>query len=206
MYGGDQYWLPSKNPGVLRLINQLTISEETDELQPLGFVGSHFELYLNAMSEVGASTRGISTFVKALREGLGIETALMCAPLPAREFVIGNYEIMQRGVVETAGALFFGREDIVPSLFSKIKCANDFTEHKWFLAYLDRHIEEDVEVHGKIAESIVANLCKDSHENWRRAFFGARTALKLRLALLDSIYCELSASRTEGFHQACYAN
>ncbi len=46
-------WLPVGDPEVRRLINEIVLGEESDEL-PGGRVLSHFELYLEAMRESGA--------------------------------------------------------------------------------------------------------------------------------------------------------
>lgn len=192
MYQSNNYWLPSQDAGCLRLINELIISEETDVVSSLNFEGSHFEMYLKAMDEVGADTRFILTFTKLLREGMHIESAALCAHPLANDFVVGNYALMQHGALEMAGALFFGREDIVPQIFYRLKCSNDFSGHPWLCAYLDRHIEADLTAHGKMAGAIVQKLCGQSQDNWRRAAFGARAALKLRAALLDGIYAEVT--------------
>ncbi|MFP5459613.1 MAG: DUF3050 domain-containing protein, partial [Bacteriovoracia bacterium] len=55
----DLPWKPSKySTTMVRLINQIVVGEESD-LDETGAPVSHFELYLQAMREVGASTEKI---------------------------------------------------------------------------------------------------------------------------------------------------
>ena len=61
----EQPWLPPAHPQAARLINEIALGKESDELPDGGFI-SHFELYLPAMQEVGASTDQIETFIAAL--------------------------------------------------------------------------------------------------------------------------------------------
>ena len=47
-------WIPTAHTGSRRLINDIVMVEESDELGD-GFI-SHFELYVNGMREAGADT------------------------------------------------------------------------------------------------------------------------------------------------------
>ena len=62
----DKLWMPVKNGNTARFINEIVIGEETD-IHPFGKGHvSHFELYLEAMEEVGANTRTIKNFIRNL--------------------------------------------------------------------------------------------------------------------------------------------
>lgn len=58
-------WTPSKYPTeMVRMINQIVVGEESD-LDQFGNPISHFELYLKAMEEIGASTSEIRRFPRS---------------------------------------------------------------------------------------------------------------------------------------------
>lgn len=61
-------WLPPTDPQAARLINEIVLDEESDQRLDTGH-SSHFELYLDAMREVGASTLPIERFIALQREG-----------------------------------------------------------------------------------------------------------------------------------------
>ena len=48
-------WVPKGNSNTARFINEIVLEEETDEVKG-GKVVSHFELYLEAMNQIGADT------------------------------------------------------------------------------------------------------------------------------------------------------
>ena len=57
-------WLPPSDPQAARLINEIVLGEESDEHPRRGHC-SHFELYREAMLEVGASTHAIDKIGRA---------------------------------------------------------------------------------------------------------------------------------------------
>ena len=61
-------WQPPKNNAAARLINEIVWGEETD-LDKYGNSVSHFEMYLNAMKQIDADTRGIEKLLSQLSEG-----------------------------------------------------------------------------------------------------------------------------------------
>src|SRR5580698_2836908 len=60
-------WIPTGPSVSRRLINDITLVEESDELDG-GFI-SHFELYLDGMRQAGADTTRIDAFIDLLRDG-----------------------------------------------------------------------------------------------------------------------------------------
>ena len=72
-------WFPSDAGDVRRLINEIVLAEESDEAPDLGgdrrFI-SHFEMYVQAMEEVGADTSPIKTFLVDVKNE-GVEEALL---------------------------------------------------------------------------------------------------------------------------------
>ena len=68
-------WLPPRDPHAARLINEIVLGEESDDRLSHGHY-SHFELYLDAMREVGASTSAAERFVALQKEGVSYDGAL----------------------------------------------------------------------------------------------------------------------------------
>ena len=67
-------WTPPKNPILSRFINEIVHGEESD-LNEMGVANSHFEMYLDAMLQVGANTAKIDTFIDRITYGNTIEDA-----------------------------------------------------------------------------------------------------------------------------------
>ena len=61
-------WVPTPDPEARRLVNEIVLDEESDEL-PEGGAASHFELYLEGMRAAGADTGPIDRMIEALRSG-----------------------------------------------------------------------------------------------------------------------------------------
>ena len=68
----DVPWLPVADENSARLINEIVLGEETDEVPGGGFM-SHYTLYLKAMDEIGADKGPVLAFEKSLREGIPVE-------------------------------------------------------------------------------------------------------------------------------------
>lgn len=173
-------WRPSSySTELVRFINQIVVGEESD-VDPKGNAVSHFELYLKGMNEVGANSSGLFDFLPAMN----------CeALLPGiREFVSENLRLARAGdPVEVAAAFFFGREKLIPSMFSSmVEVLNK--EHvvaPTFLYYLERHIQVDGEEHGPLAMKCLDELIKGSKMKEELAMKAGLNALYLRKHLWD---------------------
>ena len=191
----DLPWLPSAQPVARRLINEIVLGEESDlyQGQPL----SHFELYLRAMHDAGASTTAIDTLIASLRHGTSRAEALSSPAIPtaARTFVQSTFTVIEHGHLhEVAAAFTFGREDLIPDLFTAFirdqdaRLSGRLHLFRW---YLDRHIEVDGEEHGPMALQMVTELCGDNPQRWREAENAAITAIEARFTLWDNILATL---------------
>src|SRR5690606_33814759 len=87
-------WLPPADPAAARLINEIVLGEESDDRLGQGHY-SHFELYLDAMREVGASTQAIERFIELQQQGVDPATALQRAGASeaARRFVSDTLQV-----------------------------------------------------------------------------------------------------------------
>lgn len=181
----DLPWRPVGDPESRRLINEIVLAEESDEA-PNGSYASHFELYLQAMREAGASTRAIDHFLTEIEGGVAVSAALEGPAIPeeAREFVTSTFEILAgESLPSIAAALAYGREDLVPPMFVNLVEILD-REHpgRWatFLYYLKRHVQLDGEIHGPMAGRLLQRLCGDNQPAWRRAETAAKRSLEAR--------------------------
>jgi hypothetical protein len=201
--GIDLPWLPSRFPESRRLINEIVLGEESDIYGTRAI--SHFELYLHAMRESGASTDAIDALIQQLRDGGSVTAALaLCgAPGHAQRFVQSTFQLIERGEIHAIAAAFtFGREDLIPEMFRgflRDLDAGQYTNEssqihrslrtlRW---YFDRHIEVDGEDHGPMALRMISELCGDDARKWSEATDAAETALRARIALWDGIAASL---------------
>lgn len=175
-------WRPSHYPTeMVRLINQIVLGEESDVTLD-GHPVSHFELYLQAMEEVGADTRGIHQFLKSYD--------LKLIPEGAREFVTFNLDLAQNGhVVEVAANFFFGREKLIPDMFESMVATlkREGVVAPTFLYYLERHIEVDSGEHGPLALKCLDSLTQGDPELLLLAQKAGLKALEMRQALWDAV-------------------
>ena len=192
-------WTPSRFATSRRLINEIVLGEESDIYGTEAV--SHFELYLRAMRECGASTAAMDFLLSALRDGAGWEKALALsgAPEAAQRFVRSTFAVIAAGKLHAAAAAFtFGREDLIPDMFRGfIRDQNDRLQGQLELMrwYMERHIEVDGEEHGPMALQMVAELCDADDAKWREAGEAAEQALRARIALWDGIAASLKMDR-----------
>lgn len=184
-------WIPPKNQRFARLINEIVLGEETDEL-PDGSYGSHFELYLNAMLEINASRNNIEQFIRDLEAGKTISMVLEKLSLPGsiKQFVINTVNIAtHKDTVEVLGSFFYGREKIIPNMFDSLlnKWAINPETVPMFVYYLKRHITLDADHHGPALETIVHELTKDAPEKKERLLNSAIQSVQKRINLWDSL-------------------
>ncbi|MEN7549549.1 DUF3050 domain-containing protein [Rapidithrix thailandica] len=185
-------WIPKGNPMTRKLINEIVLGEETD-ISMDGRPASHFELYLEAMRETGAETKKVEQFIHAIEQGSSLESSLKAVGL-AREiadFINFTFEIIASDKLHCIAAVFaFGREDLIPDLFTSIiKDLNqDISVNlSKLLYYLERHVELDSDEHGPMAMQMIEEICGDDDKKWEEATEASLRALQQRKSLWDYI-------------------
>jgi hypothetical protein len=180
-------WLPSQGTrsDIARLINEIVLCEESD-ISPDGKSSiSHFDLYLQAMLEVGADTDPIKTYLKQVAENGNISEC----PEVVREFVESTFDAIHRGPHCAAASFCYGRETVIPSMFIRllrqINISN--TDAPKFHYYLERHIQVDGEDHGPMSENLVNYFCKNDPFLIHEAEQAAIDAITARIKLFDRI-------------------
>jgi Protein of unknown function (DUF3050) len=182
-------WIPSGPTASRRLINEIVLVEESDELGE-GYT-SHFELYLDGMARAGAATKPVEAFLDLLRAGTPVPEALKLAEVPqaAADFVATTWSIIDTAPVHCQAAAFaFGREDLIPEMFEQVIGIQDtHGTLDVFKDYLARHIEVDGEQHTPMAMQMLIDLCGDDKTKWNECSTTVRTALAARVTLWSSI-------------------
>jgi Protein of unknown function (DUF3050) len=184
-------WKPSPYPKKLvRLINEIVLGEESD-LDQNGEAIDHFTLYINAMDEIGANSSALSNFI--------LDQDFSKLTIAQRNFVQFNLNLAKFGLVhEVAAAFFFGREKLIPDMFTSLLAdlekniqENDQTHFSNLKYYLLRHIEIDGGEHSHQALDCLAVLCGDDKKKWEEARVAGVNSLKLRSALWDEVESRL---------------
>lgn len=203
-------WVPPPSQRVSRFINQLVLDEESDADGQGGY-SSHFDIYRQAMIEVGADTLYIDAVVRSIRHAGTWRPELI--PEPARSFVRSTFDVVERGKAhEVAAAFAFGREDAIPDMFRALIASLD-RQHPGQLGqlryYLERHIGIDEVEHTPLALAMLDELCGTDELKWREASRAVDVAVAARVALWDGIHVRITRQRARfqsGFRRAAHAD
>jgi hypothetical protein len=189
----DTPWTPPEDPLSARMINEIIVAEESDFIESINFRGSHFELYLAAMEEVGANVLPIERFMASLGLGTPFALALESSRIPpaSQRFVRHTMSMVQKSLHEVAASFLFGREDVIPEMFNRILPLLPNSNCSHFRAYLERHIQIDGENHAPMAAKMLENLCGQSQKRWREAADAAASSLAARRRLWDDVVSAL---------------
>ena len=186
-------WLPVGNPQVRYLINEIVVAEETD-LAMDGTRQSHFEMYLDAMQQCGATTSVVSEFLENVKNTQNIFVSIKQSNLHpnVKAFFDFTFRVIEEGKAhKIASAFTFGREDLIPSMFTEIlkNFQSNFpeTDLSKLIYYFERHIELDADEHGPMAMQMISELCGSSETKWSEVEEVSVEALQKRIGLWDAI-------------------
>ncbi|NVZ73218.1 DUF3050 domain-containing protein [Pseudomonas costantinii] len=188
-------WLPPADPQAARLINEIVLDEESDEHPTRGYC-SHFELYLEAMAEVGADTTAIQRFIELQHQGVEASAALqMIGVLPGvARFVDSTLQIALTAPTHCVAAAFLhGRESVIASMFERILHNNAFIGRQapTWCHYLNRHITLDTQDHGPGAEQLLQRLIGADPTRQRQADDIALATVQSRISFWDDVRASL---------------
>ncbi len=196
-------WFPVGSAEVRYLINEIVCGEESDLASEEdvkngdGIRKSHFELYLDAMEQTGASRTGINALFTQIQNGKSVEEAIELVSIPqaAKSFLRFTFEVIATKKPHVIAAVFtFGREDLIPNMFHNIVSdlnAKFPVQLATFKFYLDRHIEVDGDHHGHLALQMVSELCGNDPQKWEEAEKYSIRSLEMRKYLWDGVLEEM---------------
>ena len=192
-------WLPCADPHAARLINEIVLAEESDEHPTRGYC-SHFELYLDAMTEVGASTVAITRFIELQSQGVEVSAALQMigAPPGVARFVDSTLQIALSAPTHCVAAAFLhGRESVIPSMFERLLHSHVFIGRQapTLCHYLSRHIDMDSDDHGPAAHQLLQRLIEADPSRQREADNTALDAVESRITLWDDVLASMQEVR-----------
>jgi hypothetical protein len=194
-------WVPQSDGNVVRFINEIVMEEESDQAYNSNGerYTSHFEIYLEAMKEVGASTDSIDHFLNEVRTyGLKKALNLSCVPSPSREFMNHTFELIDQGKGhEIASSFAIGRESIVPVMFKRILELTKIgvNDAPVFHYYLERHAHLDGEHHGPMALKLLDDLCANEPEKENEVILQVQSSLNARIKLWDGVILATESAR-----------
>lgn len=196
-------WIASKNPETRYLINEIVLAEESD-LTLDGTRLSHFEMYLDAMKSFGASTSEIEAFIENVIVTQNIFVSIKQSNLHPniKSFLDFTFRVIEEGKPhEIAAAFTFGREDLIPSMFTEIlknfQANFPETDLKKLIYYFERHIELDADEHGPMAMKMITELCGNDEVKWKEVETISVLALEKRIGLWDAIEERIVVKETE---------
>lgn len=186
-------WLPVGNPEIRYLINEIVLAEETD-ITLDGKRQSHYEMYIDAMKECGADTSVIESFLRDVESTQNIFVSIRTSALHEniKQFLNFTFTVIEQGKPhEIAAAFTFGREDLIPSMFTEIlrNFQSNFPETNLekLIYYFERHIELDADEHGPMAMQMIAELCGNDDQKWKEAEEISALALEKRIGLWNAL-------------------
>lgn len=185
-------WVLVGTPNTRYLINEIVLGEESD-VDEHGVRMSHFEMYVKAMQQLGASTSGIHAFLEDLQKGIAIHDVIkkQVAHPKVQAFLEFTFEVVATQKAHVVASVFtFGREDLIPEMFMNL-VKELSTSHPEkispFKYYLERHIEVDGDHHSHLAIEMVSALCGDDAHKWEEAAEYAKRSIQHRYQLWDAI-------------------
>ena len=197
-------WVPNNNSQTAYLINEIVLAEETDVNQ-LGERKSHYELYIDAMIDVGAKiefpTKNINEIASSKNVFASIDNLVLHKNI--KEFLRFTFSVIEEGKPHKIAAIFtFGRENLIPNMFNEIlrefeKNIKDKDISK-LIYYFERHIELDEDEHGPMALEMVSMLAENDQKKWDEIEKISIEALEKRILLWDAINDQLEKKSWSG--------
>jgi len=191
-------WFASDFANTRYLINEIVLAEESDQYID-GNRMSHFEMYLDAMESMSAKTEDIREFLIDIQRTQNIYQSIenLNTDIRIREFLKYTFNIIEtKESHKIAAAFTFGREGLIPDMFTsilkEIKINFPDSELDKFIYYFQRHIDLDGDEHGPLALKMIEELAQGDDQKWLDMQSVSKLALQKRIDLWDAIYESIS--------------
>jgi len=191
-------WVPNPNGNLVRFINEIVMEEESDQAFGKGneiTYTSHYQIYLDAMTEVGASTNVVTEFVEEVScKGIHAAFNFSKLPEPSLKFMKHTFDLIEKGKShEIASSFAIGRESIVPLMFQRILDQSKLgaQEVPVFRYYLQRHAELDGDHHGPMALKLLENMSAGDPEVENEIVQQAEKSIEQRISFWDGVHAAL---------------
>ena len=196
-------WVPVGNPAIRRFINEITLEEESDlglpDSEGRETYASHFELYCQAMTEIGADVAPPLAFIERVgRDGISAALRSDGAPAPARQFMTTTFGFISSHKPHVVAAAFaLGREHVIPQMFRAFLAKMNIGKSvaPAFHYYLERHIHLDEDSHGPLSLLMLEELCSGDPLRIKEAEAAACEALEARIRFWDGVHQAVLASQ-----------
>ena len=190
-------WLPIGDPELRFLINKTILQEETAK----NYYGAHqskFEIYLDAMTATGASTKNIANFLRHVSHGTDIFLIIAASKLPLclKQFIKTIFDIISEGTPHKIAAAFvYSKPGIkAPDLISRVSNIESQTNEKLKLI---KHYLRLQAVKDDPGIKILEMLCGTDEEKWRDTKQISEIILENHRILIESIEAEITESISE---------
>jgi hypothetical protein len=149
---------------------------------------------MEAMEDCGANTAQINLFLSEINSLKNIFVAIKTSHLhpKIKDFLNFTFNVIEHGQAhEIAAAFTFGREDLIPKMFTSI--IKSFQENlpntdlSKLIYYFERHIELDADEHGPMAMQMIDELCENDPQKWKEVEEVSILSLEKRIGLWDAI-------------------
>ena len=146
------------------------------------------------MKASGASTHEMDAFLDSVHTFQNIFVAIKKSHLHAnvKAFLDFTFRVIEEGKPHQIAAAFtFGREDLIPSMFTEIlenfQANFPETDLTKLIYYFERHIQLDADEHGPMAMQMITELCGTDSQKWNEVEAVSVLALDKRIGLWNAI-------------------
>lgn len=193
-------WVPPRSRLAARLINELVTGVECD-LDTDGMPISHYELYLDAMTDVTADSQSVRRFVQLVDDGSAsaLDKAFDAASTPqhVRAYVRHALRVARQGsLAQVLGCFLHGRDISLQQSITRLLA--EWTRTSPALPrlayYLERHSQLECGRHADRLQRVVQELDSTSPRFADDVLASARESLGTRIRFWDGVLAEIRHS------------